>query len=153
MQRGDYAKEFLDSNGIKYKLLSTSTFSEAVNKVVSREADAVIGDMQIVLYHLFSNNLCSQIKSVGEPLYTGRNCMGMREGSTQLQSILNKGIKLARERGIFTTINRKWTGTLYGRQTSWYDRYLSSILVILAVFCGSRHCYFILEPTAKTNGT
>ncbi|MCD6293040.1 MAG: hypothetical protein J7M09_06260 [Deltaproteobacteria bacterium] len=54
MQRGDYAKEFLDAKRIKYKLLLTTSFSSAANKVVSREADAVIGDMQIILYYLES---------------------------------------------------------------------------------------------------
>ncbi|MBN2809305.1 MAG: transporter substrate-binding domain-containing protein [Deltaproteobacteria bacterium] len=131
MQRGDYAQEFLDDNGMEYTLLSTATFAEAVDEIVSHKADAVVGDMQIVLYHLFKNNLYSRIKSVGEPLYTGRNCMGMREGASQLQSILNKGIKLARERGIFSTINRKWTGTRYDQQPSWLERYLSLILAVL----------------------
>lgn len=90
MQLGDYAAEFLESNGIAFELLPTKTFAEAVEKVIDGEADAVIGDKQIVLYHLFSNNLTELIKSVGEPLYTGQNSIGMIEGATELTGILNK---------------------------------------------------------------
>jgi len=139
MQRGDYAAEFLQSKNIDYQLVPTTTFAEAVNKVVAGEADAVIGDEQIVLYHLFSNQLITKIKSVGEPLYAGQNSMGMREGASELQGILNKGLELARERGVFSTITRKWTGTHYDRLIPWYYRYLSFILVILTgllVFIG-----------------
>jgi len=133
MQRGDYAAEFLKSKGIKYKLLPTATFAQAIDKVVSHEADAVIGDKPIVLYHLFSHNLTKKVKSVGEPLYVGHNCMGMRNGETELQSILNKGIRLARERGVISTITRKWLGTFYTQKASWYDTYISYILVLFAV--------------------
>lgn len=133
MQRGDYAAEFLEDKGIEYRLLPTATFPQAVDKVVSGDADAVIGDQQIVLYHLFSHNLTPQIKSVGKPLYVGQNCMGMRKGAVQLQSILNKGIKLARERGVFSSINHKWMGTTYyDRQSHWVERYISLILIVLA---------------------
>jgi len=132
MQRGDYAKEFLDSKGIDYEILPTESFSAAIDKVVSGAADAVIGDKQIVLYHLFSNNLCKQIKSVGEPLYCGRNCMGVRKGAIQLQSILNKGIELAYERRIFSSITRKWMGTLYNRNIPWYERHFTVILMALS---------------------
>ena len=133
MQRGDYAKEFLRSKNIRCKLVYTNTFAEAVDKVVAGKADAVIGDKQIVLYYLFKNNLCKQIKSVGKALYIGQNCMAMCEGILPLQSILNKGVELAQKHGIFSTINRKWIGTYYNLQIPWYHRYLSVILLMLAV--------------------
>ncbi|MGL1930254.1 MAG: transporter substrate-binding domain-containing protein [Desulfotalea sp.] len=136
MQHGDYAAEYLKSKHITYELVPTATFADAVNLVVAGEADAVIGDKQIVLHHLFSNKLTKQIKSVGQPLYTGQNSMGLREGATELQSILNKGIELARERGVFSTISRKWTGTFYDQSTPWYFQYVTHIFAILAgLFC------------------
>ncbi|MCD6292306.1 MAG: transporter substrate-binding domain-containing protein, partial [Deltaproteobacteria bacterium] len=131
MQRGDYAEEFLQSKGIEYKLLAADSFAQAVDMVATGVADAVIGDQQVVLYHLFDHNLVKQIKSVGVPLYLGQNCMGMRAGATQLQAILNRGIALAREQGIFASINRKWTGTSY-QKTACYERYFSAILASLS---------------------
>lgn len=133
MQRGDYAAEFLKSKRVDYDLVPTATFAEAINKVVTGEADAVIGDKQIVLYHLFSNNLTNVIKSIGQPLYTGQNSMAIREGTVELQSILNKGIELAHARGVFSTLENKWFGTHYTLSRPWYDKYLTYILVILAV--------------------
>ncbi|MCK4516763.1 MAG: transporter substrate-binding domain-containing protein, partial [Spirochaetaceae bacterium] len=100
MQRGDYAAEYLESRRIDYVLVPTATFAEATDLVIAGEADAVIGDRQIVLYHLFSNGLTDQMKSVGEPLYVGRNCMGVREGRHELVGILTKGLALAREHSV-----------------------------------------------------
>lgn len=132
MQRGDYAAEFLKSNNIVYDLVPTGTFAEAVDMVVANKADAVIGDKQIVLYHLFSSKLTDKIKSVGEPLYIGQNCMGLKEGSTVLQSIMNKGMKLAHERGVFESITRKWTGTSYTPlKENWYQKHIGIILYVL----------------------
>ncbi|MCD4829071.1 MAG: PAS domain S-box protein [Candidatus Cloacimonetes bacterium] len=137
MQRGDYAAEFLDSNGICYELVPTATFAEATDLVISGEADAVIGDEQIVLHHLFSNGLCDRVKSVGEPLYVGQNCMGVREGQTELRNILNKGIEYACQRGVFDRITQKWLGKHYALHSSWMHRHGPDILialVVLAVF-------------------
>ncbi|TKB06607.1 response regulator [Desulforhopalus sp. IMCC35007] len=136
MQLGDYAAEFLESKGIDYELVSAATFAEAVDLVVSGKADAVIGDKQIVLYHLFSGNLTAQIKSVGHPLYTGQNSMGLKNGAIVLQEILNKGIALAHERGVFATIGNKWIGTHYGLPKPWYSQYLTHIVVILGGLAG-----------------
>ena len=139
MQRGDYAAEFLQDQKVEYKLLPTATFAEAVDAVIAGNADAVIGDKQIVLYHLYSNQLTDRIKSVGQPLYTGQNCMGVREGATELQSILNKGIQLAHDRGIFSTITQKWTGVHYSPIAPWYYRHLPYLLAatlgLLILFC------------------
>lgn len=131
MQQGDYASEFLKSRQIEYEIVPTSTFAEAIDTVVAGDADAVIGDKQIVLYHLFSNKLTKRIKSVGQPLYTGHNAMGVKEGASELQSILNKGIELARKRGVFKTISTKWTGTIYEISTPWYVTYSTHLLAVL----------------------
>jgi PAS domain S-box-containing protein len=133
MQRGDYAAEFLKSRGIECEFLLTSTFAEATDCVIEGDADAVIGDQQIVFYHLFSNGLADRVKSVGEPLYIGRNCMGVREGRRELVSILNKGIALAHEQGVFENITRKWVGTQYTRPEPWQHEYTWHLIIALVV--------------------
>lgn len=143
MQQGDYAAEFLKSKRIDYELVPTSNFSDAVNNVVNGKADAVIGDKQIVLYHLYSNQLTDKIKSVGEPLYTGQNSMGLSEGAAELQTILNKGIELARERGVFSIIDRKWTGTFYNPTIPWFLKYRTHIIVTLVSFLGL-FCFILI---------
>lgn len=143
MQRGDYAAEFLQSKFISFQIVPTATFAEAVDKVVAGEADAVIGDEQIVLYHLFSNNLLQRIKSVGEPLYIGKNSMATREGATELIAILNQGLELARERGVFDSINHKWIGTQYHRDDNRLAKYVTPVLFLLAAILTLTLCVLL----------
>ena len=132
MQKGDYAAEFLQAQGIRFELISTATFAEAADKVIDFDADVVIGDKQIVLYHLFSHNLNHHLKSVGEPLYIGENCMATRDGEKELAGILKKGLARARDRGVFDQITKKWTGVQYSSQQTWIERHRTSILLILS---------------------
>ncbi|MBU4567320.1 MAG: transporter substrate-binding domain-containing protein, partial [Proteobacteria bacterium] len=113
MQAGDYAYEFLESRRIKFKVVWTSNFAQATDMVIAGKADAVIGDEQIVLYHIYSNHLTDLIKKVGMPLYVGENCMGVKHGNHVLQGILNKGISLAKETGTLDRINTTWLGIQY----------------------------------------
>lgn len=111
IQRGDYAKEFLDSRGISYEPVATENFAQATDAVIAGTADALIGDEQIVLYHLYSNRLTNCAKKTGEPLYVGKNCMAVSTANPQLAAILTKGLQHAREAGVIDAITRKWLGT------------------------------------------
>lgn len=50
IQKGDYAKEFLEAQGIRFELVATDSFAQATDAVIGGRADALIGDEQIVLY-------------------------------------------------------------------------------------------------------
>ncbi|MCX5883770.1 MAG: transporter substrate-binding domain-containing protein, partial [Deltaproteobacteria bacterium] len=91
IQRGDYARDFLESQNIRFNTLNTMDFSETTNMVLSGKADAVIGDEQIVFYHIFNNRFTDAIKKVGEPLYIGKNCMASNRNNALLIRILIKG--------------------------------------------------------------
>ncbi len=119
MQRGDYAAEFLASKDISHEVVPTDSFGDAADQVIASNADAMIGDRPIVLYHLFSRGIVHQMKSVGEPLYIGRNGMAVKEGRGELLSILNKGMSRAREEGVFETLSTRWIGTQYGEESLW----------------------------------
>ena len=129
MQAGDYAKEFLESKHIRFDVTYTKDFAEATDLVIAGKADAIIGDEQIVLYHIFKDNLTEKIKKVGDPLYIGQNCMTTKEGNRVLISILNKGIKLAQQSGVLEKINRKWIGTHYTPRESLLFKYLTQIYI------------------------
>ncbi|MGD8385873.1 MAG: transporter substrate-binding domain-containing protein, partial [Desulfobacteraceae bacterium] len=133
MQKGDYAKEYLDSAGISFDVRYTKDFAEATDLVVSGSADAVIGDEQIVLYHIFKNRLTDQIKKVGDPLYIGKNCMATQESNPVLVGILSKGISLARENGVLEKIHRKWIGTMYSEREPSFSRFVPHILAAVCV--------------------
>ncbi|OQX18106.1 MAG: hypothetical protein BWK76_08625 [Desulfobulbaceae bacterium A2] len=158
MQRGDYAGEFLRTRGVDFELLPTASFAEATDLVISGAADAVIGDQQIVLYHIYSHGLTEQIQSVGEPLYVGRNCMATVEGQRDLVAILNKGLSLARERGVFDTITRKWLGTRYSVPVPWLHRHgvlllslagLALLIVVLVSIWNARLRRAVARRTAE----
>jgi PAS domain S-box-containing protein len=130
IQKGDYARDFLYRNGIPYVDIPCENFYEAVQLVIQGEADAVIGDRQIILHHLYSHDITGEIKSVGDPLYIGKNCMGTKEDNRILVSILNKGIIHARERGVFHSINHKWIGTTYIDSATWFEKNLKDIIIV-----------------------
>jgi len=134
MQKGDYALEFLRAKGISFSVLDTVNFAEATDRVIAGQADAVIGDEQIVLYHVYSNHLTDRIKKVGQPLYIGYNCMAVKEGSLVLQSILNKGVALARKNGALDSIERKWLGVQLTTGKSFLETYSFHIMGLAAAF-------------------
>jgi|GEM_PF-445542 len=136
--RGDYAGEFLESRGISCEPVPTDNFAQATDAVLTGRADALIGDEQIVLYHLFSNRLTTQIKKVGTPLYIGKDCMATRKGNAVLDAILAKSLKHAREAGVVDSISRKWLGTGFAGGQSLLARWgffiltAASVLVVIA---------------------
>ena len=133
MQRGDFAKEFLESQGIQFSVSATEDFAEATDRVIDGQADVVIGDEQIVLYHLYSNRVTGLVKKVGTPLYIGKNCMASSQDKALLIGILNKGIEKARASGVLDKIGKKWLGTTYGHQESGLARYFLPVAVAAAL--------------------
>lgn len=132
MQRGDYAKEFLASQGISCTILATEDFAEATNRLVEGKADAVIGDEQIVYYHLSSNGAMAEVKKVGLSLYIGRNCMAASRENAKLVALLNKGITEARKTGVLDKIAGKWLGATWGYQQSPFRQYVLPVAVMAA---------------------
>lgn len=132
-QRDDYAEEYLAETGLDTELVTTANFAEAAQVVLAGDADAMIGDEQIVLYHLYREGLNDEMKRVGEPLYTGLNAMAVIEGNQPLKSILNKGIKKAREQGTLDRLNEKWLGEMLpSARINWRDYWPHALLVIIA---------------------
>ncbi|MDR5898693.1 EAL domain-containing protein [Halomonas vilamensis] len=132
-QRDDYAEEYLEESDIEVELVSTRNFADAAQAVINGEADAMIGDEQIVLYHLYREGLNDEMKRVGEPLYTGLNAMAVIDGNQPLQSILNKGIDQARAQGTLDRLNEKWLGqVLPSARINWRDYWPHALIVIVA---------------------
>ena len=136
IQEGDYAEDFLRGQGINFSVLRTRNFTEATDRVIAGDADAVIGDEQIVLYYLYSHDLEDALKKVGEPLYTGENAMAVIDGNRILAGILNKGIALARERGVLQSIHEKWLGARLSSSESLLFAYRWWLGSVAAVFLG-----------------
>lgn len=110
VQRGDYAIEYLAEQGLTVSFLYTDDFPSALRMVVDGEADALIGDEQIVLYYLYDGGLRDGIKKMAQELYVGSDCMAVAQGNEALLSILEKGLERARVSGTLSRIYEKWLG-------------------------------------------
>ncbi len=128
MQRGDFAEIFLNKHNIAVTYIYTENFAAATDSVSKKAADAVIGDEQIVLYHIFSNNLNDVVKKIGNPLYEGKDCLATKKGNRILIGILNKGIQQAIETKTLEKITRKWLGETLAK--SWLEKNKSVILIV-----------------------
>lgn len=136
MQKGDYAHEFLRSRGIAAEIIDADDFGEAAELVVRGQAEAVIGDEQIVLYHLLINGLIDRAKIVGPPLYTGLNCMATAKANPVLTGILDRLAAEAEREGVIDAINEKWLGSWPGRRYPAWVRYLGAAagVALVSVF-------------------
>ncbi len=134
MQKGDYAREFLAWRGITARIIDAEDFGEAVELVVRRKADVVIGDEQIVLYHLLIQGLIDRAKIVGPRLYTGLNCMATAKENQILVGILDRLAAEAEREGVIDEINAKWLESWTSRQPPIWIKYLflaaGAVLVI-----------------------
>ena len=122
-----YGEEFIRQRGIDCRLLLTPSYKEAVEAVAQGNADALIGDDQVVYNYLYQNGWTEQVKKTGRPLYTGQCCMAVAATNQMLLSILTKAVEQARVAGVIGPIEHKWSGLEYtsvGFQIFRYIRYV-----------------------------
>lgn len=135
----DFAEEFLRKQGVSCRFVMTSDFKQAIDALVSKKVDAIVGDEQTIYYYLFDRNLGDQIKKTGAVLYKGQCCMAVRKDNPVLLSILGKGIAEAKKQGVVEHIEQEWLGlenTSIGFQIVRYSRYVIFGVsgLLLAVF-------------------
>ncbi|TFG82681.1 MAG: transporter substrate-binding domain-containing protein [Spirochaetales bacterium] len=133
VQRGDYAIEFLKTSGIDVKFLYTDDFASALQAVAFGDADALIGDEQIVFYHIYNGRLTEAIKKTGTPLYVGSDCMAAIKGNDLLVSILDKGLARARANGTLSRIYEKWLGVSYAKSAVKTSIWTLPFFIVLGV--------------------
>jgi diguanylate cyclase (GGDEF)-like protein/PAS domain S-box-containing protein len=157
LQRGDYAESYLRARGLEFNLVPTADFSAAADAVLGAQADALIGDEQIVLHALYSKGRYARMKKVGAPLYVGLNAMAVREGHAELRSILDKGIARAREDGTLDRIAAKWLGTglaapRFELRAYWPHAAAALALVLLGLLWNLRLRQAVRSRTAQLEG-
>lgn len=134
VQRGDYAIEYLKQQNIPVEWVYTDDFKTAIEYVAQRKADANIGDEQIVLYHIYKNNLQNVVKKIGEPLYIGKDCLAVAKGNIIVLSILQKGLMRAQKSGVLEQIYQKWLGLSYSVKVK--QEWSTTITLIIAILLG-----------------
>jgi PAS domain S-box-containing protein len=141
----DYAEEFIRQKEIDCQIFSTPNFKEAVEAVVEGDADALIGDEQVVYHYLYQNGWTEQIKRVGHSLYTGQCCMGVAATNQALLSILTKGIEKARNAGIIGQVTHKWSGMEYTSIGFQIVRYIRYVVIGIGVLLAAVLLFWIWD--------
>ncbi len=131
VQKGDYAIDFLNQEGISCTLVETDNFTDCVHLLLDGEVDALVGDEQIVDYHILNHHTAGSILAVGDTLYVGQNCMSVAEENDVLCSIINKGIGHAVEIGIIDGIAMKWQNNPIAISYKHHFRFLPHLLTVL----------------------
>ncbi|MDF7798454.1 transporter substrate-binding domain-containing protein [Pontiellaceae bacterium B1224] len=110
-----HSLEILQKHGIRCELKFVPTTAACVEMVSSGEVDAMIGNELVTQHYMYATDH-SSLKIVGDPLYTARLCMAVKDGDYELLDILNKGIAHAQKSGTLNRIQAKWLGSEYARQ-------------------------------------
>lgn len=159
-QRGDYAIEYLAMMATEVEWVYADDFGDAIGLLASGEADAMIGDEQVMDYQLRARRLGERIRKTSAPLYVGVDCMAVAKGDVLLHSILDAGIERARKTGTLETIYLKWTGQRLETQPrmTWPTpatiaaTALAVAAVAAAVIAGRRGGRMVAEATAALRG-
>ncbi|MDZ8118385.1 response regulator [Pontiella agarivorans] len=117
-----HALEVLQTNKIRCEIKFVSSTEEAVQLVLNGSVDAMVGNELVTQHHMYSSEN-RPLKIVGEPLYSARLCMAVKEGEDVLLSLINKGISHAHKSGTLNRIQAKWLGSEYARNI-WPVKYI-----------------------------
>lgn len=103
---------------------------EGLYALLGGTVDAFIYPREIVMYFAQQLRVSNKIKMVGEPLRVLSWSMTVKEGNTELVSILNEGIKQIRENGQYEKIYNKWFGK---RLLAGYTEAEVKVIIISAI--------------------
>lgn len=127
-----HALEILQQNKVTCEIKFVSSVKECIDLVVNGEVDAMIGNELVTRHHIYASEI-SDLKMVGDPLFTARLCMAVRDGDNMLRGILNAGIAHAQQTGILYKIQGKWLGSEYSKHRLPLQTYLLMISLVSLV--------------------
>ncbi len=109
-----HALEILQRRNVTCQTRFMPTMEECIALVVSGKVDAMVGNELVTQHDLYSSG-SSDLKQVGDPLFTARLCMAVRQDNDILLGILDKGIAHAQKSGTLYKIQGKWLGSEYSK--------------------------------------
>ncbi|RKX47538.1 MAG: hypothetical protein DRP64_00745 [Verrucomicrobia bacterium] len=119
-----YALEILQHRNVTCEIRFVPTMKECIALVVAGEVDAMVGNELVTRHHIYSSG-SSDLKMIGDPLFTARLCMAVRQDDKVLLSIINKGIAHAQKNGTLYKIQGKWLGSEYSKHRLSLGTYLT----------------------------
>lgn len=131
IQQGDVAANNL--NALKnVNIIQTNDQEEAINKLLSGQADAYIGNTLTGVFFINKYDIKNKIKIVGKILNPTKYSMAVKFGDADTLRIVNSGLKQIKKNGTYDKIYRKWFGQPVNLPR-WYIQQIifSSTIVIL----------------------
>lgn len=110
IEAGDYANEYIKTNIPGVEIVNTVDYLESVNKLLSGEVDAIIGDEPILIYFMSDLSIEDKVRILNKPLYEMDICIGVTKSEPELVNILNKGILDLKKNDFAPKIQQKWFG-------------------------------------------
>jgi PAS domain S-box-containing protein len=132
-----HAMEILQPYNITCEIKFVPTVQECIDLLAENKVDAMIVNELVTRHHIYATE-SNDLKMAGDPLFTARLCMAVKQDNAVLLNILNKGIDNAQESGTLYKIQGKWLGSEYARHQLPLRTYLlmasiASLLVAVVI--------------------
>ena len=108
--KADYGIEFLEDRISNIEFIYTDNIEEAIEEMLTGNADAVLGDEPVISYYLKKHELYENVRILENAVYESEVVMAVTKGNSILLSIINKSIKNLENKQIISQIQQKWFG-------------------------------------------
>lgn len=109
VQRNDLAENVL-SQVDNVDIVMLLDLEEALDKLVNKEVDVVLGSKLVGTYIIRKKDLSDEIKMVGYEFNQTPYSIAFKKGNDQLKNKFDKALKQLKEDGIYQKIYEKWFG-------------------------------------------
>ncbi|MBU3128986.1 transporter substrate-binding domain-containing protein [Clostridium tagluense] len=135
IQQGDVSANNLNTlNNVN--IVYTNDQEQAINKLLTGEADAYIGNTLTGVFFINKLDIKNKIKIVGKVLNPTKYSVAVKYGNVETLRIINSGLKEIKKNGTYDKIYRKWFGQPVNLP-NWYIKriiFFSAIVIpILAI--------------------
>ncbi|GCD11633.1 transporter substrate-binding domain-containing protein [Clostridium tagluense] len=132
IQQGDVSVGNLNTlNNVN--IVYTNDQEQAINKLLSGEADAYIGNTLTGVFFINKLDIKNKIKIVGKVLNPTKYSVAVKYGDVETLRLINSGLKEIKNNGTYDKIYRKWFGQPVNLP-NWYIKriiFFSAIVIII----------------------
>jgi PAS domain S-box-containing protein len=109
VMKDDNAEEFLRRTAGNYQIITTPSFKDAMELLISGGCDAVI-IQRLVGLRMLKDEEFTELKLLGDPIHEFRQdfCFAVQEGNKELLALLNEGLALVMADGTFRRLQTEW---------------------------------------------
>lgn len=109
VQHGDISNEALRRTPT-VKPVAFENQRAALESLLAGQVDAFLGNRLAGMYMVQRRMRTQDVKIAGEPIDPAPYCIAVREGDRELLDLMNRGLSLVRQSGLYDKIYSKWFG-------------------------------------------